>query len=251
MGGVDFRKLLRVPRFDATIELVDDAAEPGPPPEPESPETEPSAPVSSRRRAWGTLKVAAPALIAVAAVLALVLGLTQGQPPAPQHVKSPVVTSVTLSQEAGEVAFWADELAAPPFDPLVVENLASSPVSEVKVQVSIDVTGGYLKKPIYTQLVLALPGSIPSCTVGTVNIAAAAIAAMPKPAGVTTWRIIRSRSFNVSPSALIFRFTNGTYWRDRGAGALSQISAHAAIAGFRPAGSVRVTAGFQPASECI
>ena len=244
---MEFRKLLRMPRFDATIELVDDA-----PPEPAPPEPAPADPESARRRrAWGTLKVAAPALIAVAAVLALVLGLTQRQPPAPEDVKSPVVTSVTLSQEAGEVAFWADELAAPPSAPLVVENLASTPVTEVKVQVSIAVTGAYLKKPIYTHLVLALPGSIPSCTVGTVNIAAAAIAAMPKPAGVTTSRIIRSRSFNVSPSALIFRFNNGSYWRDRGAGALSEISAHAATAGFRPAGSVRVTSGFQPASECI
>jgi hypothetical protein len=251
---VEFRKLLKMPRFDATIELVDDAAPAPEPPEPPESESGPEPPdpeSSRRRRAWGTLKVAAPVLIAVAAVLVVALALTQRQPPAPQDVKTPAVTSLTLSQEAGEVAFWPDELAAPPFVPVVVQNLASTPVSGLKVQVSIDVTGAYLKKPLYTQLVLALRGSMPSCTVGSVNIAAAAIAAMPKPAGVTTSRIIRSRSFNVWPTSLIFRFNNGSYWRDRGAGALSQISAHAATAGFRPSGSVHVTANFQPASECI
>ena len=244
-------KRLRGPRFAPTIELVDER-EPRPQPsEPESePEPEPdAAEPARRRRAWTVLKVAAPALTVAVALLVAVLTLPR-QSPAPRDIKSPAITGVELSQQAGEVAFWPDQWAQPPFASVFVENLASTPVSDVKVQVIVNVTGAYLKKPIRARLVLALNGVIPSCAVGSVNIADAAIAAVAKPAGVTTSRIMRSRSFSVWPLALMFRFTNGSYWQDSGVGALSEISAHAATAEFRPSGSVHVTTGFQPASEC-
>ncbi|HWG01679.1 MAG TPA: hypothetical protein VG164_07505 [Trebonia sp.] len=251
---MELRKRLRAPWIGAAIELVDDAetaTEAAEAQEAAEPQGMPVA-ASGRRRTRALLKVAVPALAAAIAVVAAVVALTR-QPPAAQDVrpdaKSPAYTRDELNLAAGQVAFWPDEWARPPDVPVVVENLGSTPVRDVRIQVFVDLSG--LPRPAYTQVVLALRGAVPACSAGRADIARAAIAAMEKPAGLTTARIIGSGSFRVAASALVFRDDTGAYWRDAGPGQLTRISAHAAAAGFRPAAAVSVTgAGFRRASGC-
>lgn len=170
---VKLERLVKVPRPTRTVQLVINIPESAVLP------TAPSAPSKPKRhtRIWAFLKVAGPVIASAAAIVISVLALReQSSADQAQQRANAAAAAASQRQEAEQVSYLENYTTKPPFISVLVENLSSTPITDVTFQ--IEITAHLTSKGFVTKGYNLLLSSIPACSSGMAGIVPTAEAAM-------------------------------------------------------------------------